>query len=83
MKQIGADIIARMLYDYLKCEPLAIKAIPGFNINSVSYEMPGPVFDNAYELMYFLSYLILLICSFFLAKGLILIKVLNCVLYPA
>ena len=46
MKQIGTDIIARMLYDYFKCEPLALKAIPGFNINSVSYEMLGPVFDN-------------------------------------
>lgn len=31
------DIIAYMLYDYLKCEPLALKAIPGFNINSVSF----------------------------------------------
>jgi hypothetical protein len=51
MKQIGTDIIARMLYDYLKCEPLSIKAIPGFNINSVSYEMLGPVFDNDYGLM--------------------------------
>jgi len=52
MKQIGTDIIARMLYDYLKCEPLAIKAIQGFNINSVSYEMLGPVFDNDYGVMF-------------------------------
>ena len=52
MKQIGTDIIARMLHDHLKCEPLAVKAIPGFNINSVSYEMLGPVFDNDYGVMY-------------------------------
>ncbi len=52
MKQIGTDIIARMLHDYLKCELLALKAIPGFNINLVSYEMLGPVFDNDYGMMY-------------------------------
>jgi hypothetical protein len=52
MKQIGADVIARMLYDHMKCELLAMKAIPGFNINSVSYEMLGPVFDNDYGVMY-------------------------------
>jgi hypothetical protein len=52
MKQIGIDINARMLHDYQKCELLAIKAIPGFNINSVSYEMLGPVFDNDYGLMF-------------------------------
>ena len=52
MKQIGIDIIARMLHDYQKCELLALKAIPGFNINSVSYEMLGPVFDNDYGVMF-------------------------------
>ena len=52
MKQIGTDIISRMLYDHLKCEPPALKAIPGFNINSVSYEMLGPVFDNDYGVMF-------------------------------
>jgi len=52
MKQIGNDVIARMLHDHLKCELLALKAIPGFNINSVSYEMLGPVFDNDYGMMY-------------------------------
>ena len=52
MKQIGIDIIARMLHDHLECEPLALKAIPGFNINSVSYEMLGPVFDNDYGLLF-------------------------------
>ena len=52
MKQIGTDIIARMLYDHLKCEPLSLKAIPGFNINTVTYEMLGPVFDNDYGVMF-------------------------------
>jgi hypothetical protein len=52
MKQIGTDIIARMLHDYLKCEQLALKAIPGFSINSVIYEMIGPVFDNDYGVMF-------------------------------
>jgi hypothetical protein len=49
---IGTDIIARMLHDYMKCELLALKAIPGFNINSMSYEMLGPVFDNDYGVMF-------------------------------
>ncbi|MDP1620773.1 MAG: hypothetical protein Q8M08_00395 [Bacteroidales bacterium] len=57
MKQIGTDIIARMLNDYLKCELLTVKAIPGFNINSVSYEMLGPVFDNDYGMMYSFKFL--------------------------
>ena len=52
MKQIGTDIIARMLHDYMKCEHLTLKAIPGFNINSVNYEMLGPVFDNDYGIIY-------------------------------
>ena len=52
MKQIGTDIIARMLYDHQKCEPLTVKPIPGFNINSVSYEMLGPVFDNDFGILY-------------------------------
>jgi len=51
MKQIGTDIIARMLHDHIRCEPLAVKAIPGFNINSVSYEMLGPELDNDYGVM--------------------------------
>ena len=52
MKQIGTDIIARMLHDHMKCELLTLKAIPGFNINSVNYEMLGPVFDNDYGVIY-------------------------------
>ncbi|MEI7501023.1 MAG: hypothetical protein WCK84_11320 [Bacteroidota bacterium] len=53
MKQIGTDIIARMLHDHMKCELLTLKAIPGFNINSVSYEMLGPVFDNDFGMLFF------------------------------
>ena len=41
-----------MLHDFMKCELLALKAIPGFSINSVNYEMLGPVFDNDYGMMY-------------------------------
>ena len=52
MKQIGTDVIARMLHDHLKCELLALKAIPGFDVNSVSYEMLGPLFDNDYGVMF-------------------------------
>ena len=52
MKQIGTDIIARMLHDHMRCELLTQKAIPGFNINSVGYEILGPVFDNDFGVMY-------------------------------
>ena len=51
MKQIGIDIISRMLHDQMKCEPLALKTIPGFSVNSVIYEMVGPVFDNDFGLI--------------------------------
>jgi len=56
MKQIGTDIIARMLHDHMRCELLTLKAIPGFNINSVSYEMLGPVFDNDFGVLYSFSF---------------------------
>ena len=52
MKQLGTDVISRMLHDHLKCEPLALKATPGFNISSVSYEMLGPVFDNDFGVVF-------------------------------
>jgi hypothetical protein len=29
-----------------------MKFIPGFNINAVSYEMLGPVFDNDYGVLF-------------------------------
>jgi hypothetical protein len=52
MKRIGIDIIARMLNENMKCELLTLKAIPGFNVNSVGYETLGPVFDNDFGVMY-------------------------------
>ena len=52
MKQIGTDIIARMLHDHMKCELLTLKAIPGFNVNTVIYEMLGPVFDNDFGVLF-------------------------------
>jgi hypothetical protein len=51
-KRIGVDIISRMLNDYLRCEPLAIKAIPEFDIGTVSYEMIGPMFDNDFGIIF-------------------------------
>ena len=36
----------------MQCEPLGIKAIPGFNINSVNFETLGPVFDNDFGLLF-------------------------------
>jgi len=52
MKEIGQQVIARMLYDKLKCEPLAQKAIPGFDVNTVTFEIIGPVFDNDYGIIF-------------------------------
>lgn len=52
MKQIGMDIISRMLQDHLKCEMLAVKAIPGFNVNSVNFETLGPVFDSDFGVLF-------------------------------
>jgi hypothetical protein len=52
MKQIGHEIIARMLHDHLKCELLAEKAIPGFDVNTVGFEVVGPVFDNDFGVSY-------------------------------
>ncbi len=48
MKQIGTDIISRMNYDLRKCELRASKAIVGFSINSVSYQMADGIFDNCF-----------------------------------
>ena len=52
MKQIGSDIIARMLHDMLKCEERAVKAIPGFDINSVQYHMIDQVFENGFGFLF-------------------------------
>ena len=51
MKQIGHQVIVRMLHDKMKYEPLAEKAIPGFDINSVRFEVIGPVLDNDFGLL--------------------------------
>jgi len=51
MNQIGQQVIARMLHDHLKCEQLAEKVIPGFDVNSVSFEVIGPIFDNDFGVM--------------------------------
>ncbi len=52
MKRIGVEIISRMKNDVIKCEPLTMKAIPGFDINTMSYEMMGPVFDTDFGMMF-------------------------------
>ncbi|MDD4554027.1 MAG: hypothetical protein PHP04_07500 [Bacteroidales bacterium] len=52
MKKIGHQVIARMLYDHLKCEQLTEKAIPGFDVNTVGFEVVGPVFDNDFGILY-------------------------------
>jgi len=52
MKEIGHQIILRMLDDKMRCEPSAEKAIPGFDINSVSFEVIGPVFDSDFGLFF-------------------------------
>jgi len=50
MKEIGHQVIVRMLHDKMKCELLVEKAIPGFDLNTVTFEVIGPVFDNDYGL---------------------------------
>jgi hypothetical protein len=52
MKEIGHQVIVKMLNDKMKCEPLAEKAIPGFNLNNVTFEVVGPVFDNDFGLYF-------------------------------
>jgi hypothetical protein len=52
MKQIGHQVIVRMLHDKMKCELLTEKAIPGFDVNTVTFEVVGPVFDNDFGLLF-------------------------------
>ena len=52
IKQIGHQVIARMLHDHLKCEPLLEKAISGFDLNTVTFEVIGPVFDNDFGMLF-------------------------------
>ncbi len=51
-KKLGIDVISRMNYDLYKCEPAAIKAIQGFNVNSVAYQMVDGIFDNCFGFMF-------------------------------
>ena len=48
MKQIGLDIISRMNHDLIRCQPRAQKAIWGFHLNSVAYDMVDGIFDNCF-----------------------------------
>ena len=48
MKDIGMDIVRRMRNDVYKCESRAMKAIPGFSVNSVTYQMADQVFENSF-----------------------------------
>ena len=52
MKRIGADIISRMNHDLMKCEPRAQKAILGFRLGSVSYQMVDAIFDNCFGFLF-------------------------------
>jgi len=52
MKQIGQQLIARMLYEKMKCELLAEKAIPVFDLNTVTFDVVGPIFENDYGLSF-------------------------------
>ena len=51
-KKLGIDLISRMNYDLYKSEPAAMKAIQGFNINSVTYQMVDIIFDNCFGFMF-------------------------------
>ena len=64
MKQIGHQVIVRMLNDKMKCELQAEKAIPGFDVNAVSFEVVGPVFDNDFGLMFSVKLIELLSLEF-------------------
>lgn len=62
MKRIGTQIIKTMLADYLAFQPLAVRTIPGFDINSLSYDLMGPVFDGDFGVVF--SFTIMGITSF-------------------
>lgn len=52
MKDLGMQIIARMIYDKENCEPLSAKAIPGFDPNTVTYEIIDDVFNQGYGVLF-------------------------------
>jgi len=56
MKEIGHQVIVRILHDKMKCELLTEKAIPGFDVNSVAFEVICPVFDNDFGVLYSFKY---------------------------
>ena len=58
MKQIGHQVIVRMLHDKMKCEPLAEKAIPGFDLNTVNYEVIGPIFDFSFGITFSFNFVV-------------------------
>jgi len=68
MKEIGHQVIARMLHDKMKCELLAEKAIPGFDLNKVGFEVVGPVFDNDFGFLYSFKVIDLVIINYDTAK---------------
>ena len=52
-KEIGQDIIARMIHDlYDKGTSDSMAAIQGFNVGSVAYTMLDGIFDNCYGFMF-------------------------------
>jgi hypothetical protein len=48
--------IARVLQDKMECEPLVEKEIRGFDLNTVSFEGVGPVFDNDFGTMFLFKF---------------------------
>lgn len=50
--RIGNEIIARINHDVLKCEALALKAVPGFETSKVGWEQYGPVFTNHFGTLF-------------------------------
>jgi hypothetical protein len=64
MNKIGQQVIGRMLHDKMKCELLVEKAIPGFDVNSVSFEVIGPIFDNDFGVLYSFKYISCLVMEY-------------------
>jgi hypothetical protein len=52
MKRIGTDIVSRMNHDLMKCEPRSQKAILGFRLGTVSYQMVDAIFDNCFGFLF-------------------------------
>jgi len=52
MKRIGTEILVRINHDLCSEDPQAMKAIEGFNFNSVTYTMVDGVFENCYGFIF-------------------------------